>query len=74
MESIFFNLNPKIQSLLISKNIKKPTEPQIIAIPHILNGENVLLIAPTGLGKTEGALLPIFHNFLIEKKKPTSTV
>jgi ATP-dependent Lhr-like helicase len=68
MESVFFNLNPKIQNLLISKNIKKPTEPQIIAIPHILNGENVLLIAPTGLGKTEGALLPIFHNFLIEKK------
>jgi len=68
MESVFFNLNPKIQSLLSSKNIKKPTEPQIKAIPPILNGENVLLIAPTGLGKTESALLPIFHNFLIEKK------
>jgi len=67
MESVFFNLNPKIQNLLSSKNIKKPTEPQIKAIPHILKGENVLLIAPTGLGKTESALLPIFHNFLIEK-------
>ncbi len=68
MESVFFNLNPKIQNLLISKNIKKPTEPQIKAIPPILKGENVLLIAPTGLGKTEGALLPIFHNFLVDKK------
>jgi ATP-dependent Lhr-like helicase len=67
MESVFYNLNPKIQNLLSSKNIKKPTEPQIKAIPHILKGENVLLIAPTGLGKTESALLPIFHNFLIEK-------
>ena len=64
MESVFFKLNPKIQNLLILKNIKEPTEPQIKAIPPILNGKNVLLIAPTGLGKTESALLPIFHNYL----------
>jgi len=67
MTSVFSTLNPKIQKLLISRNIKQPTEPQIKAIPPILNGENVLLIAPTGLGKTESALLPIFHNFLKEK-------
>jgi len=64
MTSVFSKLNPKIQELLHSKDINKPTEPQIKAIPPILNGENVLLIAPTGLGKTESALLPIFHNFL----------
>jgi ATP-dependent Lhr-like helicase len=64
METVFSMLNPKIQSLLSSKNIKKPTEPQVKAIPAILKGENVLLIAPTGLGKTEAALLPIFHDFL----------
>ena len=64
MASVFSKLNPKIQELLYSKDINKPTEPQIKAIPPILNGENVLLIAPTGLGKTESALLPIFHNFL----------
>jgi ATP-dependent Lhr-like helicase len=62
-------LNPNIQTLLKSNNIKKPTEPQIKAIPPILKGENVLLIAPTGLGKTESALLPIFHNFLKLKEK-----
>ena len=64
MTSVFSKLNPKIQELLNSKNIDKATEPQIKAIPPILNGENILLIAPTGLGKTESALLPIFHNFL----------
>ncbi|MCK5031698.1 MAG: DEAD/DEAH box helicase, partial [Thermoplasmatales archaeon] len=64
MASVFSKLNPKIQESLYSKDINKPTEPQIKAIPPILNGENVLLIAPTGLGKTESALLPIFHNFL----------
>jgi len=68
MEQVFNILNLKIQKILKSNNINEPTEPQIKAIPHILNGENVLLIAPTGLGKTESALLPIFHNFLKNKE------
>ena len=59
MVPVFSRLNPKIQELLYSKDINKPTEPQIKAISPVLNGENILLIAPTGLGKTESALLPI---------------
>jgi len=68
MKSVFTLLDEKIQDFLSKNNILKPTEPQVKAIPSILKGENVLLIAPTGLGKTESALLPIFHNFLKEKK------
>jgi len=67
MTSVFSILNPNIQKHLASKNIQQPTEPQTKAIPEIITGKNVLLIAPTGLGKTEAALLPIFHNFLKEK-------
>ncbi|RLF37177.1 MAG: hypothetical protein DRM99_01140 [Thermoplasmata archaeon] len=71
MATVFSILNPKIQSLLFSRGIHRATEPQSIAIPHILKGENVLLIAPTGLGKTESALLPVFHNFLKLKESNT---
>ena len=62
MASVFGLLDEKIQQLLSQHNILEPTEPQNKAIPPILNGDNVLLIAPTGLGKTESAILPIFHN------------
>ncbi len=68
MTSVFLQLDKKIQEYLVFKKINYPTESQTKSIPFIMNGENVLLIAPTGLGKTESALLPIFHNFLLQKK------
>lgn len=44
--------------------IKTLTEIQSLAIPIILSGENTLIIAPTGEGKTEAAVLPVFDMFL----------
>ncbi len=64
VEGVFRLLHPKIQKLLVEKGFLKPTEPQEKAIPLILEGRNVLLIAPTGTGKTEAAILPILSNFL----------
>ena len=49
--------------------IDKLTTPQLKAIPEILKGENCLIIAPTGMGKTEAALIPVFHLFLSQEKK-----
>ncbi|GBC71792.1 RNA helicase CrhR [Candidatus Calditenuaceae archaeon HR02] len=50
-------------------------ETQRRAIPHILRGENVLIVSPTGTGKTEAALLPILSTILTDPSvKPISTL
>jgi len=55
----FSLLSSKIQNALAEAGIVRITAPQSAAIPQILSGKNVLLIAPTGSGKTEAVLLPI---------------
>ncbi|MCD6447831.1 MAG: DEAD/DEAH box helicase [Thermoplasmata archaeon] len=62
-------LHENIQKVLHRIGIEEFTLPQIKAMPEIISGKHCLIIAPTGLGKTEAALLPIFHLFLNEKKK-----
>lgn len=71
MVSSFSLLDTTIQKMLQKQGIITPTEPQQQAIPVILKKNHTLLVAPTGLGKTETALLPVFHHFLhnrVEKK------
>ena len=62
--NVFKLLDERIRELLDKNGIKEPSPPQIEAIPAILSGNDVLLIAPTGTGKTEAAVLPIFHKIL----------
>jgi ATP-dependent Lhr-like helicase len=61
---VFSLLVQPVQEGLVELGFSKPTLPQVLAIPNILVGENVLLIAPTGSGKTEAVLLPVFSNFI----------
>ncbi|NOQ55138.1 MAG: DEAD/DEAH box helicase, partial [Thermoplasmata archaeon] len=44
--------------------ITKPTEAQLAAVPRVLAEEHLLLIAPTGMGKTEAVTLPLLDNLL----------
>ena len=61
-------LDERLRQLLKKKGIEDPTEPQKKAIPAVLSGEHVLLVAPTGIGKTEAAMLPILHKLAHSKK------
>ncbi len=64
----FSLLNAGIQEVL-GKTFSIPTEPQELGIPLILEGNDVLLIAPTGSGKTEAAVLPVFHKILEDRAR-----
>jgi ATP-dependent Lhr-like helicase len=64
----FSLLTAEIQAVL-GETFAAPTEPQALSIPRILAGEDVLLIAPTGSGKTEAAVLPVLHRLIAYKKQ-----
>ncbi len=67
---MFELLDEKIQKLIKEKSWGNPTLAQQLAIKPILEGRNVLLIAPTGSGKTESVFLPILHKLVREEHKP----
>jgi ATP-dependent Lhr-like helicase len=66
--SVFELLAKPVRKAIVTLGFSEPTLPQTLAFPPILEGKNVLLIAPTGTGKTEAVLLPIFSK-LVEQKK-----
>ena len=65
-EDVIALLSPKLAELL-KYRFDSLTPPQLQAIPAILEGENVVVVAPTGTGKTEAAILPILSKMLGEK-------
>lgn len=64
-------LSEKLQSL-VKKRFGELTEIQKLVIPLILKNKNLLVIAPTGLGKTESCMLPFFHKMLLTEHQPIS--
>ena len=66
----FENLCQELISALKERGITEPTDPQRDVIPKIRSGKNVLLVAPTGIGKTEAAMLPIFDSIFRTRGKP----
>src|SRR5467141_450040 len=60
----FALLSTPLKGMLEETGISTPTPPQVEAIPLIAQGDNVLIIAPTGSGKTEAALLPLIDRMI----------
>ncbi len=67
-------LSDPIRKLLVEAGINEPTDIQEGAIPVLLKGANALLISPTGSGKTEAALLPLFDLMLREGRGGIKTI
>ncbi|MBI4344102.1 MAG: DEAD/DEAH box helicase [Euryarchaeota archaeon] len=70
----FSLLGREVKEALSDLGFRRPTDIQELAIPRILEGGNVLLIAPTGIGKTEAALLPVFHRLVELRPKGISVL
>ena len=56
-----FKIEEVLKKNVIAKGYKTPSPIQDKAIPHILNGEDLVGIANTGTGKTAAFLLPLIN-------------
>jgi len=65
----FAALGSELRAALSERGFSTPTEPQRRAIPPIAAGQHTLVIAPTGTGKTETAMLPIFDALVKEPRE-----
>ncbi|MFB6154227.1 MAG: DEAD/DEAH box helicase [Halodesulfurarchaeum sp.] len=57
---VFASFGDAVRTALSERGFSTPTEPQRRAIPPLVGGDDTLVVAPTGTGKTETAMLPIF--------------
>lgn len=62
--SVFELLDERIRASLAKLGISEPSEAQVGVIPELMRGSSLLLVAPTGIGKTEAAMLPILDDIL----------
>ncbi|MFH0829813.1 MAG: DEAD/DEAH box helicase, partial [Candidatus Aenigmatarchaeota archaeon] len=60
---------PEVQKV-VAERFDTPTPAEELAFPPIIEGKNVLLMAPTGSGKTEAVLVPLFDKLFKDKPKP----
>ncbi|MDO9035610.1 MAG: DEAD/DEAH box helicase, partial [Methanoregula sp.] len=57
-------LSPAVQECIKKRGFTHLSDAQSRAIPLILHKKNLVLIAPTGTGKTESAMFPVFNELL----------
>jgi len=64
-----YRIDSRIKSQLEYMGFKKPTDIQYRSIQHILDGEDVMAVAPTGTGKTAAFVIPILNHILKKKRR-----
>ena len=64
----FRELGRAVRSALSDRGFSTPTEPQRKAIPTLARGDDALVVAPTGTGKTETAMLPVLDALTDEER------
>jgi ATP-dependent RNA helicase RhlE len=67
-ETVFGQVNPLLQHAVAEEGYLTPTPIQEKAIPHLLEGRDLLGCAQTGTGKTAAFLLPILHRLALNPK------
>jgi ATP-dependent helicase Lhr and Lhr-like helicase len=65
-QNVFQLLSQPLVEALKARGFESPTDPQAKLLPIVREGKNALLMAPTGTGKTEAALLPILDALVRE--------
>ena len=59
-----FALHPNLLKAITKKGFEQPTPIQRLAIPHLLQGRDIMATAATGSGKTAAFLLPLLHQMI----------
>jgi superfamily II DNA/RNA helicase len=62
-----FHIDPRIKENIARKGYTSPTAIQDQAIPHILEGRDIVGIANTGTGKTGAFLIPLLHKVVKDR-------
>ncbi len=62
-----FSISDVLKKNIAKKGYVAPTPIQDQAIPHLLEGRDVIGTANTGTGKTAAFLIPLIHNVLMKK-------
>ena len=69
-----FSISSYLKERLTSAHFVTPTPVQAAAIPHVLDGKDVLATAQTGTGKTLAFLVPIMERLLRQTSAPITAL
>jgi len=72
MDFDMLGLSPRLVACLAEQGMTKPTPIQARAIPHAMNGRDVMGLAQTGTGKTAAFGLPLIHALNSAGRKPAT--